>query len=820
MSTSVDKIGSVHALFPPSTLTSFRLSTTSLSMAALALKQRSAASALTASPRPARASIHEVNLEAEFATEEETDTEAGGGGGGGLNTSIRQQDQDELAAELGFDHAPEANGDGGFYPPKTSSSAATVVESDSSTASYVSSSSDEGDGGGNITETRRVRNGVGLGTSEVGANGATGKSSEDEGSSIDGQDVQRPRRRRSSSHKIVMRSPGAAPEVLELERRSSASSIASKAAALGSAATAASASASTTSTNSPDVKIPLLPPAVSISVSDASFGGGSVAASTSTTETATTADSASTDDVTNTSTFSASVSAMTITPDFSASSLNSYTRLMHTARMVSGGGGGGGGETLSSGSGGGNAPGAAAEVTADGVVDLRRLAVLRSRIPDLSTRAVVSIAGAYIVHEQHTVGLQILSELLEAVLEGARDGGEWVGDVYFNMGIAHAALGKFVEAAAAQSTAMHLYARQNDADGRLLAVTNWAATCLHLGRSQEVAEELSKAITEWESNPVPSHEPALMSLCYAYLGQANRSCGNVPAAVGALQAAVVLAEGAAAISGEEGRDGSTHITTLMVARLEQTLGALYNDLGDWHAAFSHHDAALTGFEACGDIVGQASVCDNWGVGLAATGMINEAIAAFQDALALWSSLGPEVHVLQQMESRERMASVLFRAGAHSRALFHHQEALRAALSHGVEADRQRLSAKVESCWNVLAAHEHGREVASAALSASLAETHEAHATRAAHEIESDMQARIAALDAADERAQNAAFSEGHTALADAAAREVDNLMNARIAALDMEPDGADYRDSGREDEAGYALPMRSPVASKSVALRR
>lgn len=55
-----------------------------------------------------------------------------------------------------------------------------------------------------------------------------------------------------------------------------------------------------------------------------------------------------------------------------------------------------------------------------------------------------------------------------------------------------------------------------------------------------------------------------------------------------------------------------------------------------------------------------------------------------------------------MESMERLASMLFRKGQLTQAVYNHQEALKIALALQLDADAQRLQAKVESAWNAMA----------------------------------------------------------------------------------------------------------------------
>lgn len=121
----------------------------------------------------------------------------------------------------------------------------------------------------------------------------------------------------------------------------------------------------------------------------------------------------------------------------------------------------------------------------------------------------------------------------------------------------------------------------------------------HWRRFEEVNRELTHHINEWESNPDPSHEPQLLALCYSYLGDTDFQMGHVERAIGSLKAAALLSMGYPELS----------------AQLQHTIGAYCNDLGQWRESVEFHNAALTAYEETGDVAGQATVCDNWGVAL-------------------------------------------------------------------------------------------------------------------------------------------------------------------------------------------------------------
>lgn len=94
--------------------------------------------------------------------------------------------------------------------------------------------------------------------------------------------------------------------------------------------------------------------------------------------------------------------------------------------------------------------------------------------------------------------MEILNALLEDILEGTKEGGSFIGDVYFNMGVAHAAAGRFQEAATCHTSAAHMCASRRPLF-RLPAVLllaagpimSWLPDCLtFVGPSEPLAGTL------------------------------------------------------------------------------------------------------------------------------------------------------------------------------------------------------------------------------------------------------------------------------------------------------------------------------------------
>lgn len=316
-------------------------------------------------------------------------------------------------------------------------------------------------------------------------------------------------------------------------------------------------------------------------------------------------------------------------------------------------------------------------------------------VNELPTAQVAALGALLVVHHEYPRAIEILNNLLEHVIHGAKSGDSSFGDVFYNLGIANAALKFHEEATTYFASAAKSYLNSKDEQGFMLATVNQASALLILERDAEVVTLLSAFLKRFEAGGVIPKDLNRhhLILCYATLAGASRNLGLIHETIEFLRSGLCIAEGH-----EEQNDA-------VVLSVYQNLGAAYNEVGQFSKAIPFHQQGVALAKALHDSVAQAQLLVNLGFAQSQVKLYIQALECFQAALRIWISLGNHK---EEVTTRERIATMHYCNGNVEDALYEYQLALNGAQQNGYSELWDVANEKIKGIWAIKAQEEETR----------------------------------------------------------------------------------------------------------------